>query len=111
MVGYWKRPEETAKTLRGGWLHTGDAGKIDEDGYVFIVDRTKERLSPTDVGIVHFRRAMLDGVRALRDGKAPAAAGNPDAYRLRSGGAVESGKLSFEQMMQQRFGSTTGRVI
>ena len=44
MVGYWKRPEETAKTLRGGWLHTGDAGKIDEDGYVFIVDRTKDMI-------------------------------------------------------------------
>ncbi len=44
MLGYWKRPEETAKTLRGGWLHTGDAGKIDEDGYVFIVDRTKDMI-------------------------------------------------------------------
>jgi hypothetical protein len=75
-----------------------------------IMDRSHERLSPTDVGIVRFRRAILDGVRALQAGKAPNAAGNPGAYRLRSGGAVESSHLSFEQMMQQRFGSTTGSV-
>jgi phthalate 4,5-dioxygenase len=76
----------------------------------YIADRTKERLSPTDVGIVHFRRAMLDGARALRDGMEPAAANRHDGYRLRAGGAVESNKLSFEQMMQQRFCSATGKV-
>jgi acyl-CoA synthetase (AMP-forming)/AMP-acid ligase II len=42
MKGYWERPEETAETLRGGWLHTGDIGKMDEDGYVYILDRTKD---------------------------------------------------------------------
>jgi phthalate 4,5-dioxygenase len=77
----------------------------------YIADRTRERLSPTDAGIVHFRRAMLDGARALRDGTAPAAAGRPQDYRLRSGGAVASNKLSFEAMMRQRFGSATGRVV
>jgi long-chain acyl-CoA synthetase len=39
MRGYWNRPEETAAALRGGWLHTGDLGYRDQDGYVFIVDR------------------------------------------------------------------------
>lgn len=42
MLGYLGRPEETASTLRGGWLHTGDLGRMDEDGYVFIVDRKKD---------------------------------------------------------------------
>ena len=42
MRGYYKRPEETAAALRGGWLHTGDLAKKDEDGYFFIVDRLKD---------------------------------------------------------------------
>ncbi|HEX7065138.1 MAG TPA: long-chain fatty acid--CoA ligase [Bacillales bacterium] len=40
--GYLDRPEETGKILRDGWLHTGDMARIDEDGYVFIVDRKKD---------------------------------------------------------------------
>lgn len=44
MLGYWNRPEETAKTLRNGWIHTGDAGHVDSDGYVYIVDRTKDMI-------------------------------------------------------------------
>lgn len=42
MVGYHNMPEETAKTLRNGWLHTGDLAKQDEDGYFYIVDRLKD---------------------------------------------------------------------
>jgi long-chain acyl-CoA synthetase len=44
MMGYWERPEETASALRGGWMHTGDAGFMDEDGYVYIVDRVKDMI-------------------------------------------------------------------
>jgi acyl-CoA synthetase (AMP-forming)/AMP-acid ligase II len=42
MKGSWKRPEATAETLRNGWLHTGDIGRMDEQGYVFILDRNKD---------------------------------------------------------------------
>jgi len=42
MKGYWRDPEATAQTLRNGWLHTGDMGHIDDKGYVFLMDRTKD---------------------------------------------------------------------
>lgn len=44
MLGYWNRPEETARALRGGWLYTGDAAYMDEQGYLFIVDRLKDMI-------------------------------------------------------------------
>jgi long-chain acyl-CoA synthetase len=45
MKGYYKMPDATEKALRGGWLHTGDLGKMDEDGYVYIVDRKKDMIN------------------------------------------------------------------
>jgi acyl-CoA synthetase (AMP-forming)/AMP-acid ligase II len=44
MSGYWNRPEQTAETLADGWLHTGDMGRVDEDGYLFLVDRVKDMI-------------------------------------------------------------------
>lgn len=44
MKGYYGRPEQTAQALRGGWFHTGDIGRIDEDGYFSIVDRSKDMI-------------------------------------------------------------------
>jgi len=44
MLGYWKQPELTERTLRGGWLHTGDGGYMDEEGYLYIVDRVKDMI-------------------------------------------------------------------
>jgi len=42
MRGYWKRPDATEEAMRGGWFHTGDMARVDEDGYFFIVDRKKD---------------------------------------------------------------------
>ncbi len=44
MKGYWNRPEETEKALRGGWLYTGDIARMDEEGYFFLVDRKKDMI-------------------------------------------------------------------
>ncbi len=44
MRGYWNQPELTAQALRGGWLHTGDLGKMDQDGFVYVVDRLKDMI-------------------------------------------------------------------
>ena len=42
MQGYWKEPDLTARTIVDGWLHTGDVGRVDEDGYLYVVDRLKD---------------------------------------------------------------------
>ena len=44
MAGYWENPEASAETLRGGWLHTGDVGAMDEDGFLTLKDRSKDMI-------------------------------------------------------------------
>ncbi len=72
MLGYWNRPEETATALRGGWFHTGDLARIDEEGYVYIVDRKKdmvitggENVYPVEVEQVLFRHPKVADVAVI----------------------------------------------
>ena len=44
MAGYWARPDATAEALRGGWLHTGDVGRLDERGHLHVLDRLKDMI-------------------------------------------------------------------
>jgi long-chain acyl-CoA synthetase len=44
MMGYWERPEETARAVIDGWMHTGDGGYMDEDGFIYVVDRVKDMI-------------------------------------------------------------------
>lgn len=44
MLGYWNKPEATAEALRGGWMHTGDGGYMDEEGFLFVCDRLKDMI-------------------------------------------------------------------
>jgi len=51
MKGYYGNPEETRRTLRGGWLHTGDLGRYDEKGYLYVVDRLKDMIKSGGINI------------------------------------------------------------
>jgi phthalate 4,5-dioxygenase oxygenase subunit len=81
-----------------------------QDSQGLIADRTREHLAPTDVAVVHFRRLMLEHAKGVAAGREPQAPRMPERYRLRAGGALTASRLSFEQVMQERFGSTTGVV-
>ncbi len=79
MLGYWKRPDETANVLRDGWLRTGDVGMMDADGYFTIVDRAKDiiiagglKVFPREVDEVLFQHPKV---------LEAAAVGVPDEYR------------------------------
>lgn len=72
MPAYWKRPRETAEAFRGGWLHTGDAGRMDEEGYVYIEDRIKdmivsggENIYPREVEDVLFSHPAVADATAI----------------------------------------------
>jgi acyl-CoA synthetase (AMP-forming)/AMP-acid ligase II len=69
MIGYWNQPELTAATLRGGWLHSGDIGSMDEDGHLYILDRLKDMIVtsgnnvyPKEVEIVIFDHPAVQSV-------------------------------------------------
>jgi long-chain acyl-CoA synthetase len=79
MAGYWNRPEETARALRNGWLHTGDMAKVDEDGFTYIVDRAKDMIIAGGFNIYPREvEEVLYEHPAIQDA---CVAGLPDEYR------------------------------
>jgi long-chain acyl-CoA synthetase len=81
MKGYWNRPQETAKAIRNGWLHTGDVGYVDTDGYYWITNRKKdliikggENISPRTIEEVLYKcpgvsEAAVIGVKDIKYGE------------------------------------------
>ena len=79
MKGYWNDPEETADQLKDGWLYSGDIGQLDEDGYLYVVDRKKDmiiaggfNIYPREIDEVLFQNPKVAEAVAV---------GIPDAYR------------------------------
>ena len=60
MVGYWRMPEKTAEALRDGWLHTGDMGHVDSEGYISMLGRWSERI--VSAGKAIFPRPMEEAL-------------------------------------------------
>jgi long-chain acyl-CoA synthetase len=79
MRGYWQMPEETANTLRDGWLYTGDIARMDDDGYLYIVDRKKEVINAS--GFKVYPREVEEVLYEHPDVVEGVAVGVPDEYR------------------------------
>ena len=79
MPGYWKRPDETAQTIKNGWLHTGDVATMDADGYFFIVDRKKDMIVAS--GLKVLPREVEEVLFLHPKVQEAAVAGVPDPYR------------------------------
>ena len=103
VVGYWNKPEETAKALPGGALHTGDVGYMDEQGWFYIVDRKKDQINAG--GYKVWPREVEDVLYEHEAVREAAVVGVPDEYRgetvkafvsLRPGRSVdEAGLIAF----------------
>lgn len=85
MQGYWQRPTETTDALRDGWLFTGDLGYLDEEGYLFIVDRKKDIIKPS--GFQVWPREVEEVIASHPAVAEVGVAGVPDAH---SGEAVKA---------------------
>ena len=79
MQGYWKNPVDTAETIHDGWLYTGDLGYMDEDGYVFVVDRKKDLIKAG--GFQIWPREIEEVIATIPAVAEVCACGVPDPYR------------------------------
>lgn len=79
MKGYWNMPDETAGTLKDGWLYTGDVARIDEDGYFYIVDRKKDMIVAGGYNV--YPREIEEVLFEHPDVAEAVAVGIPDEYR------------------------------
>jgi fatty-acyl-CoA synthase len=85
MAGYWHRPELTATTLRDGWLHTGDLGRMDADGYLYLVGRLKDMIIVD--GYNHYAGPIEDALTSHPGVSDAAVVGAPDE---RTGEAIHA---------------------
>ena len=76
MTGYWNAPEETAQTLRDGWLRTGDIGRFDADGYLYVVDRIKDLVIRGGINV--YPRDVEDALLEHPDIVGAGVVGRPD---------------------------------
>ena len=84
--GYWNKPDATAETFVDGWLHTGDLGRIDEDGLLYIVDRKKDMINRGGENVYSIEvESALDGAPGVAES---AAVGVPDEMMGEKVGAV-----------------------
>jgi len=95
--------------------YTGIKGVSEQDAAVQdsqgpIADRTREHLGPTDLGIMHFRKLMMEAARALQRGEAPPQLAHQDRYTVRSGACVTSKAKDLTAVMIERFGDPAGYV-
>ncbi|WP_339173122.1 long-chain-fatty-acid--CoA ligase [Anoxybacillus sp. FSL W8-1294] len=79
MKGYWNRPEETAATLRDGWLYTGDLGYMNEEGYFFVVDRKKDMIIASGYNV--YPREVEEVLYEHPKVQEAVVIGVPDVYR------------------------------
>ena len=79
MIGYWNDPQTTADTLAGGWLHTGDIGHLDADGFLWLVDRKKDLIIRSGVNV--FPRDVEEVLLDHPGVAAAAVVGRPDPVR------------------------------
>jgi long-chain acyl-CoA synthetase len=79
MIGYWNKPEETAKVMRNGWLLTGDVGYRDDDGYYYITDRKKDMLLVNGINV--YPREIEEVIYQFPGVKEAAVIGVPDARK------------------------------
>lgn len=101
MLGYWSRPDETAKTIRNGWLHTGDIAKMDDDGYTFIVDRAKDMIAAS--GLKVLPREVEEVLYMHPKVMEAVVAGVPDPYRgetVKAYVVLKTGESSTPQEIQ-----------
>ena len=106
LMDRWKQKHVSFTGIDG--VSEQDAAAQDSQGR--IADRTREHLTITDVGIIQFRKLIMNAARALERGEVPVAVTRPEAYCIRGGGWVAPETVAMEDVMIERFGNPIGLV-
>ncbi len=115
MAGYWNRPVESAAALRNGWLHTGDLGRVDDEGYLYVVDRAKDMLIsgglnvyPAEIerllsGLPGISEVAVIGVPDTKWGETPAVIAVGDKSRLTASAVLGACATDLADFKQPRY--------